>query len=41
MSTNEALLADLRAAVGDSAVLVDPDVTDSYRRDMMPLAPHG
>jgi glycolate oxidase len=35
------LLAKLRAAVGDSAVLVDPDVTDSYRRDMMPLAPHG
>jgi glycolate oxidase len=35
------LLADLRAALGESAVLVDPDVTDSYRRDMMPLAPHG
>ncbi len=41
MSTNEALLANLRAAVGESAVLVDPDVTDSYRRDMMPLAPDG
>jgi glycolate oxidase len=35
------ILDDLRAAVGDSAVLVDPDVTESYRRDMMPLAPHG
>lgn len=32
---------DLRAAVGDSAVLVDPDVTESYQRDMMPLASHG
>ena len=27
--------------VGASAVLVDPDITDSYRRDMMPLAPDG
>ena len=35
------ILDDLRAAVGDSAVLVDPDVTESYERDMMPLAPHG
>src|SRR5262245_34410136 len=35
------ILDDLRAAVGDSAVLVDPDVTQSYQRDMMPLAPHG
>src|SRR3954465_7234643 len=35
------IVDDLRAAVGDSAVLVDPDVTESYRRDMMPLAPHG
>jgi glycolate oxidase len=34
-------LDDLRAAVGTSAVLVDPDVTQSYERDMMPLAPHG
>jgi glycolate oxidase len=34
-----ALLDDLRAAVGDGAVLVDPDVTESYQRDMMPLAP--
>jgi glycolate oxidase len=35
------LMDDLRAAVGDSAVLVDPDVTESYQRDMMPLALHG
>jgi len=41
VSTNEGLLAELRAAVGGDAVLTDPDVTDSYRRDMMPLAPHG
>jgi glycolate oxidase len=41
VSTNEGLLAELRGAVGDSGVLVDPDVTGSYRRDMMPLAPHG
>ncbi|GLY48460.1 FAD-linked oxidase C-terminal domain-containing protein [Lentzea sp. NBRC 102530] len=37
----ETLLAELRAAVGDSGVLTDTDVTASYRRDMMPLAPHG
>ncbi len=41
VSTNEGLLAELRGAVGDSGVLVDPDVTGSYRRDMMPLAPNG
>jgi glycolate oxidase len=35
------ILDDLRSAVGDSAVLVDPDVTESYERDMMPLAPSG
>jgi glycolate oxidase len=35
------LLDELRTAVGDSAVLVDPDVTESYQRDMMPLAPYG
>ena len=35
------LLTSLRAAVGGDAVLVDPDVTASYQRDMMPLAPHG
>jgi glycolate oxidase len=37
----ETLLAELRAALGDSAVLTDADVTASYQRDMMPLAPHG
>ncbi|MBB5806570.1 glycolate oxidase [Saccharothrix ecbatanensis] len=37
----EPLLAELRTAVGAGAVLTDVDVTASYRRDMMPLAPHG
>ncbi|TWP53027.1 FAD-binding protein [Lentzea tibetensis] len=37
----ETLLAELRAAVGDTGVLTDTDVTASYQRDMMPLAPHG
>ncbi|MDQ2582894.1 FAD-binding oxidoreductase [Saccharothrix yanglingensis] len=37
----ESLLAELRAAVGAGAVLTDADVTAGYRRDMMPLAPHG
>jgi glycolate oxidase len=36
-----ALLDRLRSALGAGAVLDDPDVTSSYRRDMMPLAPHG
>ncbi|MGX7823930.1 FAD-binding oxidoreductase [Actinokineospora sp. 24-640] len=35
------LLTRLRDALGTDAVLVDPDVTAAYRRDMMPLAPHG
>ena len=35
------LLTSLRSAVGPDAVLVDPDVTASYQRDMMPLAPFG
>ncbi|WP_433266523.1 FAD-binding oxidoreductase [Actinosynnema sp. CS-041913] len=37
----EALLAELRAAVGPGAVLTDADVTSAYERDMMPLAPFG
>ncbi|TQM82131.1 glycolate oxidase [Saccharothrix saharensis] len=37
----EALLAELRSAVGPDAVLTDVDVTASYQRDMMPLAPYG
>ena len=41
MTTHDDLLADLTASLGKDAVLVDSDVTDSYRRDMMPLAPHG
>jgi glycolate oxidase len=36
-----ALLDRLRSTLGAGAVLDDPDVTSSYRRDMMPLAPHG
>jgi glycolate oxidase len=35
------LLADLTDTLGADAVLTDPDVTESYRRDMMPLAPHS
>jgi glycolate oxidase len=31
----------LRAALGPGQVLADPDVTKSYARDMMPLAPAG
>ncbi|MCE6995652.1 FAD-binding protein [Saccharothrix sp. S26] len=37
----EVLLAELRSAVGADAVLTDVDVTASYQRDMMPLAPYG
>ncbi len=37
----DALLAELRTRLGPDAVLTDTDVTASYRRDMMPLAPHG
>jgi glycolate oxidase len=38
---NDALLRELRDASGKDAVLTDPDVIDSYSRDMMPLAPSG
>lgn len=37
----DSLLDELRAKLGGDAVLTDTDVTASYRRDMMPLAPHG
>ncbi len=37
----DSLLVELRAKLGQDAVLTDTDVTASYRRDMMPLAPHG
>ncbi|MDQ0378460.1 FAD-binding oxidoreductase [Amycolatopsis thermophila] len=40
MST-DALLTKLRAELGRDAVLTDADVTGSYSRDMMPLAPSG
>src|SRR5213594_1305585 len=40
MST-DGLLGRLRSAVGEDAVLTDTDVTASYQRDMMPLAPYG
>jgi len=39
--TTHDLLPELTATLGADAVLTDPDVTGSYRRDMMPLAPHG
>ncbi len=35
------LVDRLRAELGHSAVITDTDVTESYSRDMMPLAPHG
>jgi glycolate oxidase len=35
------LVERLRAELGADAVLTDPDVTVSYSRDMMPLAPNG
>ncbi|MGW4520966.1 FAD-binding oxidoreductase [Amycolatopsis sp. NPDC004378] len=38
---NEALVTRLRDLLGKSAVLTDSDVTASYARDMMPLAPAG
>ncbi|MGQ0840652.1 FAD-binding oxidoreductase [Actinokineospora sp.] len=40
MST-ETLLTRLRGTLGVDGVLVDPDVTAGYQRDMMPLAPYG
>ncbi|WIX80940.1 FAD-linked oxidase C-terminal domain-containing protein [Amycolatopsis carbonis] len=39
--SNEALLQRLRDELGKEAVLTDADVTASYSRDMMPLAPSG
>ncbi|WP_439384775.1 FAD-binding oxidoreductase [Amycolatopsis lexingtonensis] len=39
--SNEALVTKLRDLLGKSAVLTDSDVTASYARDMMPLAPSG
>jgi len=39
--SNEALVQRLRDELGKDAVLTDADVTDSYARDMMPLAPVG
>ena len=38
---NEALVTRLRDRLGKDAVLTDTDVTASYARDMMPLAPSG
>jgi glycolate oxidase len=37
----ESVIAELRTALGDTGVVTDPEVTASYERDMMPLAPHG
>ncbi|WP_328447142.1 MULTISPECIES: FAD-binding oxidoreductase [unclassified Amycolatopsis] len=39
--SDEALVTRLRELLGKSAVLTDSDVTASYSRDMMPLAPSG
>ncbi|WP_410563244.1 FAD-binding oxidoreductase [Amycolatopsis sp. cmx-4-61] len=39
--SDEALVTRLRDLLGKSAVLTDSDVTASYARDMMPLAPSG
>ncbi|HEX3789193.1 MAG TPA: FAD-linked oxidase C-terminal domain-containing protein [Pseudonocardiaceae bacterium] len=41
MTGQRGLLDELRSVLGGAGVLTDPDVTDSYRRDMMPLAPDG
>ncbi|WP_020642316.1 FAD-binding oxidoreductase [Amycolatopsis balhimycina] len=38
---HEAFVSRLRDLLGKSAVLTDSDVTASYARDMMPLAPSG
>ncbi|WP_354527983.1 FAD-linked oxidase C-terminal domain-containing protein [Nakamurella sp. UYEF19] len=35
------ILPELRAALSPERVIADPDVTISYSRDMMPLAPSG
>jgi glycolate oxidase len=37
----DTLLDRLRTGIGADKVLTDPDVTDSYARDMMPLVPSG
>jgi len=39
--TRPGLIDALRTAVGAANVVVDPDITASYSRDMMPLAPSG
>ncbi|WP_033290019.1 FAD-binding oxidoreductase [Amycolatopsis jejuensis] len=39
--SNDALLQRLRDDLGPAAVLTDTDVTSTYARDMMPLAPVG
>ena len=41
ITTTDAVVDSLRAALGHPAVIVDPDVTTAYSRDMMPLAPSG
>jgi glycolate oxidase len=38
---SKALLAELRSKLGQDAVFTDVDVTASYQRDRMPLAPYG
>ncbi|MBB5905882.1 FAD-binding oxidoreductase [Actinoalloteichus hymeniacidonis] len=41
VTAHTALLAELRAVLGRGAVLTDPEVVETYRRDMMPLAAAG
>jgi len=41
MTGNDALVEQLRADLGADGIITDADVTASYSRDMMPLAPHG
>jgi glycolate oxidase len=41
MTGQRELTDRLRAELGADAVITDPEVTASYSRDMMPLAPHG
>lgn len=40
-TSQQGLLDELGAALGEGGVLTDPDVTAAYCRDMMPLAPSG
>lgn len=41
IADHHALVESLRDVVGAANVAVDPDITNAYSRDMMPLAPAG